>query len=165
MKVWRQSLRFFSIASLKGSRSTVRKYHVVYAMTSSMISSRMYFLILRIHKGSGPPDMRLWNGTFRIHGNLFPHSENRKRIFWNCTCMLFRWQRRRSIRKRIYPKRMRNNITITSSECAEEVFYRFLRKMGCIGELRQTSRILTINLPKIPSFRIHTEHVTIDIRN
>ena len=36
VKVWRQSLRFFSIANLKGSRSTVRKYHVVYAMTRKM---------------------------------------------------------------------------------------------------------------------------------
>ena len=41
----------------------------------------------------------------------------------------------------------------------------FLRKTRCIGELIRISRILTINPLKIPSFRIHTEHATIDIRN
>ena len=83
---------------------------------------RMYFLILPMRKESGPPDMRLWNSTFRIRGNLLPRLENRKRISWNCTCMLFRWQRRRSTMKRIHPKRMRNNTATTSSEQSEEVF-------------------------------------------
>ncbi len=67
---------------------------------------RMYFLILRMRKGSDPPDMRLWNGTFRIRGNLLPRSGNRKRTFWNCTCMPFRWQKHRSTRERIHSKRM-----------------------------------------------------------
>lgn len=83
---------------------------------------RMYFLILPMRKESGPPDMRLWNGTFRIRGNLLLRLGNRKRTFWNCICMLFRWQKHRLIRKRIRPKRMRNNTTIASSECSGEAF-------------------------------------------
>lgn len=91
---------------------------------------RTYFLILRIRKGSGPPDMRLWNGTFRIRGNLLPRLRNRKRIFWNCTCMPFRWQKHRLTRKRIHPKKMKSNIITTSSEYSAEVFYSFFEKDG-----------------------------------